>query len=54
VIGGQNSIETDRNDESHGDRFWAAALGLDAAGAVADAYREAPAALPRSSKPRRA
>lgn len=52
VVGGRNSIETDRNDESHGDRFWAAALGLDAAVAVADAYRDPPAALPRSARPR--
>lgn len=50
VIGGVNKIQTLRSEDGHGDRFWAAALALDAA-AVYERPDNRPAALPTSHRP---
>jgi hypothetical protein len=42
------AVETGRSEVGHGDRFWAAAMGLDAAAAVGATM---PATLPRSVRP---
>lgn len=48
TIGGADRVETTRSDVGHADRFWAAAMGLDAAAAMTSMN---PVPLPRSFRP---
>jgi phage FluMu gp28-like protein len=49
TIGGADRVETTRSDVGHADRFWGAAMGLDAAAAMVPMT---PPPLPRSFRPR--
>lgn len=49
VVGGVDRIETLRADVGHADRFWAAALALDAAASIERAYAAGPTSLPTST-----
>ena len=51
TIGGVDRVETGRSSVGHADRFWAAALGLDAAALNDLATPSVDASLPRSFRP---
>jgi hypothetical protein len=48
TVGGADRVETDRSEVGHADRFWAAAMALDASAAVG---ATGPVPLPRSLRP---
>jgi hypothetical protein len=51
VVGGVDRVVTERGDVGHADRFWAAALALDAAN-LHPSFPTATASLPRSFRPK--
>jgi hypothetical protein len=52
VVGGADRIETERGAVGHADRFWAAALGFEAAAISPPPTAPPRASLPRSHRPR--